>query len=128
MAYFTRFEDIISWQRARELKKLVFKMTATIPFASDRSLVSQIRRSSGSVMDNIAEGFGRDGAKEFRQYLSISKASANEVQSQLYQAVDQDYISTEEFNNAYEKAAEVVRINTALMNKMKTSPYQGPKK
>lgn len=128
MTYFDRFEEIISWQRARVLKKNIFKMTKSSPFAKDYDLVRQIRRSSGSAMDNIAEGFGRDGNPEFVQFLSVSKASACEVQSQLYQALDMEYISQNEFDSSYGLADEVIRINTSLINKLKNSDYQGPKK
>ena len=128
MTYINRFEDIISWQKARELKKEIFKMTKVGEFAKDRDLVRQIRRSSGSAMDNIAEGYGRDGSREFIQYLSISKASATEVQSQLYQAIDQSYIDKIIFDKAYKLADEVIRMNTSFINKLKRSSYTGSKK
>ena len=88
MTFIRRFEDIEAWQKGRHLCKKIREVTNIGDFQRDFSLKDQIRRSSGSIMDNIAEGFGRDGNREFIQYLSCSKGSANEVQSQLYRALD----------------------------------------
>ena len=83
-----KFEDLGVWQEARELCKEVYSLISEAEFSKDYALLNQINRSSGSVMDNIAEGFGRSGNKEFIQYLSVSKASCMEVKSQLYRALD----------------------------------------
>ena len=93
MATINRFEDIEAWQHAERLEREIFKLTLEGEFAKDFSLKDQIRRSTGSVMDNIAEGFERSGNREFIQFLSISKGSCGEVQSQLYRALDQSYLS-----------------------------------
>lgn len=90
-----KFEDLGVWQEARELCKEIFNLISEGDFSKDYALINQINRSSGSVMDNIAEGFGRSGNKEFIQYLSISKASCMEVKSQLYRALDRNYLKTE---------------------------------
>ena len=79
-----RFEDLEIWQDARELCKYVYKTTIKEPFCHDYKLRDQIRASSGSIMDNIAEGFERDGNKEFVQFLSVSKGSCGECRSQSY--------------------------------------------
>ena len=102
-----RFEDLKIWQSARELSKEVYKLSGREPFARDFSLKNQIRASSGSVMDNIAEGFERSGNREFIQFLSISKGSCGEVQSQLYRALDQSYLSEEEFQLSYNRARKL---------------------
>lgn len=104
MAVFNRFEDIIAWQKARVLGKIINIYTQKGNFSNDFKLVSQIKSSSGSVMDNIAEGFERGGNKEFWQFLSISKGSAGETRSQLYRALDNEYISEIEFQEAYNLA------------------------
>lgn len=97
MGTIERFEDIPIWNQAREICTLVFKMTGKDGFKRDFELVKQINRSSGSCMDNIAEGFERDGNKEFIYFLSISKGSIGETRSQLYRALDREYISKDEF-------------------------------
>lgn len=90
MATFNKFEDIIAWQKARELCKFIKFYADKDLFARDFKLVSQIRSSSGSAMDNIAEGFERGGNKEFIQFLFIAKGSVGETRSQLYRALDNE--------------------------------------
>lgn len=97
MSTFQKFEDIIAWQKARILCQVIKKYTDKELFSKDFKLVSQIKASSGSAMDNIAEGFARGGNKEFVQFLYISKGSAGETRSQLYRALDNNYINEEEF-------------------------------
>ncbi|MCF6357372.1 MAG: four helix bundle protein [Draconibacterium sp.] len=97
MSTIKQFEDLEIWQFARVLAKEVNEMTHREKFYRDFSLKDQIKRSSGSVMDNIAEGFERDGNKEFHQFLSYSKDSFGETRSQLYRALDYNYISEKEF-------------------------------
>ena len=97
MATFKRFEDIIAWQKARELCKLIKVYTDHAVSSKDFKLLSQINGSAGSAMDNIAEGFERGGNKEFIQFLFISEGPAGEVRSQLYRALDNKYISEKEF-------------------------------
>ncbi len=127
MAAFNRFEDIIAWQKARILCKLINGYTQKEKFSKDFKLISQIKSSSGSAMDNIAEGFERGGNKEFSQFLSISKGSAGETRSQLYRALDNEYISENEFQEAYNLADEVGKLTGALMNHLKSSELKGNK-
>jgi four helix bundle protein len=127
MATFSKFEDIIAWQKARVLCKIIHGFTLKKPFYRDFKLISQIKGSSGSAMDNIAEGFERGGNKEFSQFLSISKGSAGETRSQLYRALDNGYITEEEFNEAYLIADEVGKLTGALMNHLKSSELKGNK-
>src|SRR6188768_2055489 len=98
MATITQFEDMEIWQQAREICKDVYMVSSKGAFAKDFELVRQINRSSGSCMDNIAEGFERDGNKEFGQFLSISKGSIGETRSQLYRALDRGHITQVEFD------------------------------
>ena len=114
-------------EKARELCKLVLSLTQNEPFSKDFSLKDQIRRSSGSVMDNIAEGFERGGRKDFLQFLYISKSSCAETKSQLYRALDFEYINIKEFNRSYEKSCECSKIITGLINYLKSSDIKGPK-
>lgn len=94
----TSFEDLRIWQNARELVKEIYSITRLPEFSKDYRFVGQITSAMGSVMDNIAEGFERDGNKEFIQFLSIAKGSCGEVRSQLYRAYDVGYIDEELFN------------------------------
>ncbi len=122
-----RFEDIEAWQLSRELYKKIFLVTSTGKFAKDYSLKDQIRRSSGSIMDNIAEGFERDGNKEFKQFLSYSKGSTGEVKSQLYRAFDSDYITREKFDELYEDADYINNKIKKLMIYISSSGFKGVK-
>ena len=83
MAKIKRFEDIESWKKSRELAKSVYRITLNQRFARDFGLRDQIRRASVSILSNIAEGFERDGDKEFIQFLSLAKGSCGEVRAQL---------------------------------------------
>lgn len=127
MAAFTKFEDIEAWIKARELCKLVYELTQKEKFSKDYSLRDQIRRSSGSIMDNIAEGFERGGKKEFIQFLFIAKSSSAETKSQLYRALDYEYISKTEFEKSYDKCSECSKIISGLINYLKSSKVDGPK-
>ena len=93
-----QFEDLEIWQTARELCRFVFELTSKEIFNKDFKLRDQIRASSGSIMDNIAEGFERGGNKEFVQFLYISKGSCGETRSQCYRAFDFNYITQDELN------------------------------
>src|SRR4030065_2762694 len=86
------FEELQIWEKARELVKAIYKLSMTDKFKKDYSLVDQIRRSSVSIMSNIAEGFERGSNTEFIQFLYIAKGSAGEVRTQLYIAYDLKYI------------------------------------
>ena len=127
MSAFNKFEDIIAWQRARELCKIVNGYTKKELFSQDYKLVSQIKGSSGSAMDNIAEGFERGGNKEFIQFLFISKGSVGETRSQLYRALDNKYISEKEFQIAYDLADEIGKLNRGLISHLKNSELKGEK-
>ena len=100
------FEELPCWQKARELSQKTFKLINKGQFSRDYSLKDQIWRSSGSVMDNVAEGFDDGSVKEFVRFLGYSQRSCGEVQSQLYRALDCEYISQEEFQDVYNLAGE----------------------
>lgn len=102
-----KFEDFIAWQKARSLTREIYKTTNLSKFSRDFGLKDQIRRSAVSIMSNIAEGFERGRASEFHQFLSIAKGSCAELRSQLYVAVDADYISESQFQELMFTATEV---------------------
>lgn len=110
-----KFEDVIAWQKVRELVKMVYEMTREGDFTRDFSLKDQIRRAAVSVMSNIAEGFSRQTDKEFVQFLYIARGSISEIQSQLYVAFDLGYVEVQEFNKAYELSSEIARLLTGLI-------------
>lgn len=102
-----RFEDLEIWQEARVLSKVIFQLTQKTPFRNDFKLKNQIKGSSGSTMDNIAEGFERGGNREFIQFLSIARGSCGETRSQLYRSYDYKYISDEEFNELHKRCVKL---------------------
>ena len=100
---------------------MIYKIILTPAFVKDYSLCNQIRRSSISIMANIAEGFGRKSRKEFSNFLNIAHGSAAEVQSHLYVAQDLDYINPNDFKILYEKVDEVSKIIQGLMKYLRNS-------
>ncbi len=99
-----RFEDIEAWQLARELTHMVYALTKKVKFASDFGLKGQIQDAAGSSMHNIAEGFDSETNREFLRFLRYAKRSCTEVQSELYVALDQEYITNVEFQDVYDHA------------------------
>jgi len=102
-----RFEDLEVWESARILAKRIYHLSQTSDLKHDYGLKNQLLRSSGSIMDNIAEGFERAGKKEFRQFLAIAKGSNGVVRSQLYRLLDRNYISSGEFEEFYVLTLEI---------------------
>jgi len=127
MATAKRFEDLEVWKQARILNQEVFKLTCFNEFAKDYSLKDQIKRSSGSVMDNIAEGFERGGNKEFIQFLFIAKGSNGEVKSQLYRALDFKYISQANFDEVYNQTNHIGVLLGNFIKYLKSSDLKGAK-
>ncbi len=112
---FSSFEEIEVWQKARELNKLIYSITAKSNFSKDFDLVRQIRRASVSVSSNIAEGFERQSNKEFVRFLYIAKGSVGEVRSQTYLALDIGYIDETDFNNIKKSVLEISRMLSGLI-------------
>lgn len=105
-----QFEDLIAWQKARQLTAEIYRFSNQGDFARDFGLRDQIRRAAVSVMSNIAEGFDRGSRSEFHQFLVIAKASCAEVRSQLYVAQDVGYIDQKTFEIVSGSTNELSRI------------------
>jgi len=116
MATIERFEDIQAWQKAREVASSIYKLCKQGELAKDFGLKDQIRRSAVSVQSNIAEGFGREGNKEFIYFLRIAKGSSCEFRSQLYNLLDADYIEEPIFKDLYSRSEETERLIGGFIN------------
>lgn len=127
MPTFDRFENIDAWQAARHLARDVYGITSEGAFRRDFGLRDQMRRSAVSTMSNIAEGFERDGNKEFRQFLSIAKGSCGEVRSQLYIARDVGYLDDQTYERLHKEATRVSELVSGLMRYLRRSNHPGPK-
>ena len=127
MATIQKFEDIQAWQQARELTRRMYDCTRLGDFAKDFGLRDQVQRAAVSVMANIAEGFERDGRREFIQFLSQAKGSCGEVRSHLYVALDQRYLTPDEFQGLTELALATSRMLSGLMTYLRQSEKRGRK-
>lgn len=127
MATIKKFEDIMAWQKAREMMRLVYGCSGCGKFSKDFSLKDQLRRSCLSVMANIAEGYERDGNREFLQFLSQAKGSCGEVRSHLCVALDQGYLSNDEFISVHAMAMEISRMLSGLMSYLQQNENRGRK-
>ncbi len=110
-----RFEDIQAWQEARKLTKKIYDLTKRSPFRKDLKLCAQIQDASVSMMSNIAEGFDRQSKRDFIRFLDYASSSGSEVQSHLYVALDQEYISEDEFQEAYRQAKKTKGLVNGFM-------------
>ena len=127
MGTIRQFEDIEAWQKARELAKRIYQVTATGEFSRDFGLKDQMRRAGVSILSNIAEGFERGGDKEFVQFIAVAKGSSAEVRAQLYVALDQGYVNQETFEYVSEYATQISKMLSGLGKYLRTSEYKGRK-
>jgi len=122
-----RFEDLDIWKQSREFCKDIYRITNYELFRKEFRFREQMRASSGSIMDNIAEGFERNGNKEFMYFLYISKGSCGETRSQLHRSLDNSYISNEEFDVIYNKALQLSKSISNFIQYLKDSNITGHK-
>ena len=115
MGVFKSFEEIISWQKSRIFNKRIYEITENIGFKIDFDLVRQI------ISSNIAEGFERNTDKEFIYFLYIAKASAGEVRSQLYLALDLNYMSKKEFDELYLDVSDISKLISGFIKYLENS-------
>ena len=121
MGKFNSFEEINSWQKARMLNKRIYEITDGAIFKKDYDLVRQLRRASISISSNIAEGFESNTDKEFIYFLYVAKASAGEVRSQIYLALDLKYISEIEFDELFEKVSDISKLISGFIKYLNDS-------
>lgn len=127
MATIEKFEDLKVWQEARKLADSVFNLIISKTDIIDFPLKDQINRSSGSIMDNIAEGFGRRGNKEFRQFLTIAWGSCSEVKSQVYRAADRKYLTEVEKTQLLDNCDAITKMINGLIKYMSSTDMKGGK-
>ena len=127
MPTFRSIEDIEAWQRARALTREIYRTSNVGRFAKDFGLRDQIQRAAVSIMSNIAEGFERSGSGEFAQFLTIAKGSTGEVRSQLYVALDQEYVTQAEFERLIAGVNHTARMISGLMSYLRGSAIKGVK-
>ena len=127
MATINKFEDLEIWIDARRLAKEIINLSNNTNLKSDYRLKDQIKASSGSVMDNIAEGFERNGNAEFKQFLSIAKGSAGETRSQLYRVYDNEYITLELFEKLCFEYETLNKKIGNFINYLKNTQHKGTK-
>ena len=127
MGKIERFEDIESWKLSRTICQKIESLFIDTPLGKNFALRNQMERSSGSIMDNIAEGFGRGGNQEFHNFLSYSKGSASELRSQLYRALDKKLISIEQFGELESECTTAENKIGAFMFYLRKSDLKGIK-
>ena len=122
-----KFEDLAIFQMARNLCKEVYAITKEGNFSRDSRFVQQIHAASGSIMDNIAEGFERQGNKEFTNFLYIAKGSCGEVRSQIIRATDVGFIDKDTATRLYNDCMGLSKAISAFIKSIKSSDYRGSK-
>jgi four helix bundle protein len=122
MAKIERFEDLQSWQKARQLTNLVYDLSSHTEFTKDFRLRGQIRDAAGSAIHNVAEGFDAGSNPEFIRFLKMARRSASEVQSQSYLALDRNYINDEELISAYNLATESKKLINGMIGYLRQHP------
>lgn len=115
-----KFEDIDVWKEARKLVNMIYDLTSKSSFKKDFGLREQIQKAAVSCMSNVAEGFDSDTNQQFIQMLSYTKRSSSEVQSELYVALDREYITKEEFDGSYEQAKSVRKLANGFIRYLRT--------
>ena len=128
MATIKRFEEMESWKLARELYQKIAKLIDDGRLKRNYRLIDQIEGSSGSIMDNIAEGFERGIRGEFITFLGYAKGSCGEFRSQLYRELDRKYISNKEFDELYVMSVRISAMLQKFIKYLQGTPIKGTRK
>jgi len=128
LATIKKFEDVEAWKVSRELCNNIGSLIDNGSFKSNYRLIGQIEGSSGSIMDNIAEGFERGTKAEFIQFLGYSKGSCGELRSQLYRALDRKYINQQQFDDFYSLAVRISSMLQKFISYLQKTVIQGERK
>ena len=128
MATIRRFEEIDAWKVAREMCLKIGTIIDEGAFKKSYRLIAQVESSSGSIMDNIAEGFERGTRAEFIQFLGYSKGSCGEFRSQLYRASDRKYLTQEQFDELYSLAVRISAMLQKLIEYLQKTEVKGVRK
>ena len=128
MATIKKFEDVEAWKVSRELCNNIGSLIDNGSFKSNYRLIGQIEGSSGSIMDNIVEGFERGTRAEFIQFLGYSKGSCGELRSQLYRALDRKYINQQQFDDFYSLAVRISSMLQKFISYLQKTVIQGERK
>lgn len=116
MTTIKNFEDLKAWQKAREVAGYVYELTRKQKFSRGFGLCHQVQAAAGSIMHNIAEGFESGYDPEFARFLKMARHSAGEVQSELYLALDADFITQEELKKAYELTTDAKKLINGMIS------------
>jgi four helix bundle protein len=127
MGKIREFEELEAWKEARALANQIYDLAETTSLSKDFGLRDQMRRAAISILSNIAEGFEREGDREFIQFLAQAKGSAGELRSQLYLALDRGYLSSSEFETLREQARSISKMISGLMDYLRRSELRGSK-
>ena len=127
MATYKNFEDLEVWKLSREYCKDIYDIIDSTPLKNNWKLRDQIDGASGSIMDNIAEGFERGGTKEFVQFLGFSKGSCGETRSQLYRIYDRGFINEEKMNELVDKSNQISKQLNGFITYLKQTKIKGYK-
>ena len=125
MSNIKSFEEIEAWKKARKLVKEIYKISSSGEFSEDWSLKDQIKRAALSIMSNISEGYSRQTDKEFTQFLYIARGSTAEVQSQLYLALDLNYIDNDKFEYLYKETVSIIKLISGFIKYLKKQTTKG---
>ena len=128
MSTINRFEDLDVWKESRALNKIIGTLIQEKKFKNNFRLINQIEGSTGSVMDNIAEGFERGTRAEFIQFLGYSKGSCGELRSQLYRALDRNYLSKDQFDELFKLASRISAMLHGLISYLQKTKINGLRK
>ena len=109
------YRDLVAWQRARELVKETYLLTAEFPVGERFGLVGQMDRAAVSIPSNIAEGYGRATTQDYLHFLRIARGSAYELETQLVLAEDLGLCAQTASSKTVVTLQEVIRLLQGLI-------------